>query len=70
MSFVQRELFRISAELSKWQEGSDEYRSLYAAQQSLAWALEPNGFKAPYAMIMGTREGIVDYPVLSSPCPS
>ena len=56
MGFVQRELDRISAALVEGPEAND-YASLYAAQQALAWALEPTGIKAPFAMIRGTQEG-------------
>jgi hypothetical protein len=65
MSFVTRELDRISARLldpALLPEG--EYERLYAAQQALSWALEPIGFKSPYDMI--TR-GI---PKGSEGCPS
>lgn len=55
MSFVQRELDRIGAALRAAQPGP-RYAELYAAQQALAWAAEPNGFASPYNMITGTRE--------------
>ena len=53
MSFIQRELDRIERALAE-PRATDEYSRLYAAQQALAWALEPKGFKAPYDMVMGT----------------
>jgi hypothetical protein len=40
MGFIERELRRIS------------YRQLYAAQQALVWALDPDGFRAPYETIL------------------
>jgi hypothetical protein len=65
MSFIQRELNRISAALLD--PLSANYDQLYAAQQALSWALEPNGFKSPYDTIKGTPEGVGD--CLSSSCP-
>jgi len=62
MSFIQRELDRIAIALNK-QTAGDEYERLYAAQQALSWALEPGGFKSPYAEIMGIQEGSEDYSV-------
>lgn len=59
MSFVQRELDRIFAALASQAETSD-YDSLYAAQQALAWALEPTGIKSPFSMIRGTQEAKED----------
>lgn len=50
MSFIQRELDRIAEELRKNPNG-EHYAELYAAQQALSWALEPGGFRGPYAMI-------------------
>lgn len=37
-----------------------EHAALYAAQQALAWAMNPQGFASPYAMITGIREGSED----------
>lgn len=59
MSFIQRELDQIGVALRKTQEVG-AYDRLYAAQQALSWALDPSGFKAPYAAIMGTLEGLED----------
>ena len=59
MGFVQRELDRISKALAEASNG-DRYTELYAAQQALAWALEPDAFKAPYSTITGTLEERVD----------
>lgn len=53
MSFLQRELDRIG-EVLRSPQSSNRYAELYAAQQTLVWALEPTGFKAPYDMIVGT----------------
>lgn len=54
MSFVQRELDRINAALNHAGEASPLHAQLYAAQQALAWALEPVGVKPPLDMITGT----------------
>lgn len=59
MGFVERELLRINTAIAKLDEGRD-YDRLYAAQQALAWALEPTGAKSPYAMIMGIHEDSTD----------
>ncbi|MEO8244580.1 MAG: hypothetical protein ABI832_19980 [bacterium] len=59
MGFIQRELDRISAALSRNAE-SLGYDALYAAQQALAWVLEPTGIKPPLSMIMGTQEATED----------
>jgi hypothetical protein len=33
---------------------------LYAAKQALKWAQQPESFKSPFDMIMGTRPNSVD----------
>ncbi len=66
MSFIQRELDRIHASLGTERDNA-KYAALYAAQQALAWALEPGGFKAPYSSIMGIQEEPKDY--RAEPCP-
>ncbi len=59
MSFIKRELDRIRhvlCDLSK----HNRYDELYAAQQALAWASEPNGYASPMKMITdipGDSEG-------------
>jgi len=68
MSFIKRELDRISVALSD--PCAPDYEQLYAAQQALAWALEPTGYKSPYDAIRGTREDSADCPLLSCPLPS
>ena len=57
MSFIQREIDRIRADIIS---GAGDRASLYAAQQALEWVLEPGGIKSPYAMIMGTQAGSAD----------
>jgi hypothetical protein len=64
MSFIQRELDRINAALHepRFVDGTEEYRQLYAAQQALSWALDPEIFKAPYETIIGTLGDSEDCP--------
>ena len=69
MSFIQREISKISFALRHTHDGLC-YRELYAAQQALEWALEPDGTRSPYRMIMGTHEGLTGYPVESNPASS
>ena len=56
MSFIQRELDRIGDALRSNPQAND-YDRLYAAQQALAWASDPQGFRPPFASIRGTQEG-------------
>ncbi len=58
MSFIQRELDRLNAAIIPDKPNQDR---LYAAQQALAWALEPSGIKLPYEMITGILVGSEDY---------
>jgi hypothetical protein len=48
--FIQRELDRIAGALRR-APSPECHQRLYAAQQALSWALEPNGFAAPYDVI-------------------
>lgn len=59
MSFVSRELEKLSRALQSEPQGN-HYEKLYAAQQALSWAMEPQGFKAPTVMIMDTQQGLED----------
>lgn len=54
MSFIQRELDRISAALRENPQSND-YDRLYAAQQALSWATDPNGFASPMKHIRGIQ---------------
>lgn len=62
MSFIQREIDRIRADIVS---GRGPERELYAAQQALEWALEPGGIKAPYEMIMGIQGDSRGYSALA-----
>jgi hypothetical protein len=55
MSFVQRELDRIG-EAIRHSNPVPRYDELYAAQQALLWALEPETYKAPYDMLASTND--------------
>jgi hypothetical protein len=54
MSFMQRELHKIREALLR-ESDKATYDRLYAAQQALAWASEPDGFRAPFNSIMGIQ---------------
>ena len=59
MSFIQRELDRISTALRENPQSND-YDLLYAAQQALSWAADPDGFASPMKQIRGIQEGSGD----------
>ncbi len=67
MSFVARELDRITGRLRQPDIPADQYERLYAAQQALSWALEPEGFRSPYDAIVGTPVSSEGYSELSCP---
>lgn len=50
VGFVARELERLSVALREPQP-PDRYVELYAAQQALSWALDPENFQAPTVTI-------------------
>jgi len=62
MGFIQREIDRLRIELTDSSHGP-HYAELYAVQQALSWATEPDGFRAPFDMVMGT-------PLKTEDCPS
>lgn len=53
MSFIQREIDKLSAELAKTEIDTPEHTALHAAQQALSWALEPHAYASPYGMLTG-----------------
>lgn len=61
MDHISRELGKLGRALLSERDGARR-EELYAAQQALAWSLDPHGLKAPCRMIMGTQEGSEDYP--------
>ena len=56
MSFIQRELARISEGMERSHNEPEKRREFYAAQQALSWALDPDAFRAPYETVTGTQE--------------
>lgn len=69
MSFIQRELDMIARQLSTEEVDSPVWKALYAAQQALAWALDPQAVKSPYRMIMGIPADSGDYYAGNCPPP-
>lgn len=69
MSFLQRELDRLQGALLD-PSNRDRYSELYAAQQALAWALEPGGYASPTRLLMGILEDLEDCSVHRHPLPS
>lgn len=67
--FVQRELDRIAIALRR-APNPECYARLYAAQQALSWALEPDGFKSPYEAITGIPANSADCLAYQSPLSS
>jgi hypothetical protein len=65
MSFIQREINKIRSELIE--SRGQHYNELYAAQQALEWALEPDGIRSPYAMILDILEETEDCSGLPHP---
>lgn len=68
MGFVQREIDRLNAEIAKVSDGNRQ-AELYAAQQALSWALDPDGFRSPYDMLMGIPVNSEDCQAEPRPAP-
>lgn len=66
MSFVQRELDHIRGALLDPQQ-VERHAELYAAQQALSWALDPEGAKSPFQMLTDTPAGSEDCSERSRP---
>lgn len=66
MGFLEREADRVRSALLKAPPGA-EYDRLYAVQQTLAWAGDPQGFKNPYDLVKGTPAGSEDCSERSRP---
>jgi hypothetical protein len=54
MSFLLREFNRLGSALHE-QENANKYDLLYAAQQAIAWASDPDAYKSPFVMITGIQ---------------
>ncbi len=66
MSFIQRELDRISSALREDPQSND-YDRLYAAQQALSWASDPGRFASPMKHIRGIQEDSEDCSAVPRP---
>lgn len=55
IGFIQRELERISLALNQDNIGTERQGRLYAVQQALSWAVDPDMFRSPYAWATGTQ---------------
>ena len=53
MSFLQREYDRIGEALRD-QKNANKHDLLYAAQQAIAWASDPEAYKSPLTLITST----------------
>lgn len=58
MGMIARELELLGRTLRDDPNG--RYDELYAAQQALAWALDPHAFRSPVVMLTGTQAGSTD----------
>jgi len=47
---------KIEIALNSGDLSQDAYVQLHAAQQALAWALDPTGYKSPYNAIRGVED--------------
>lgn len=56
MKHIESELERIRSRLARYPDPF-EHAGLYAAQQALCWAAQPEGFASPYETITGNVEG-------------
>lgn len=63
---ILEEAARLRTRLINEPDGA-RYAELYAAQQALSWALQPEGFAAPYEMLTGTPEGRAGCPAEPRP---
>lgn len=60
MKHIQTELDRISERLRSHPH-PNEHAGLFAAQQALEWARNPNGFRSPFDTATGTQEAHKGY---------
>lgn len=68
MRYIRNELDRIQQAMQLPQL-PDRYCQLYAAQQALCWALEPDAFRAPCQTILEDRvQPLTDTPEGSEDC--
>lgn len=67
MSYIDREVQRLSSKFVELGADSPLAPQLRAAIQALSWVLEPQGVAAPLPMILGTQEVPKDYSVHNHP---
>ena len=66
MEHIERELRLIEKRLAGYPDPF-EHAGLYAAQQALCWAAQPDNFASPYAVIVGSEAGSKDCSAGSRP---
>lgn len=66
MAHIEQELARIRGRLAAYPDPF-EHAGLYAAQQALSWAAQPEMFKSPFSLVTGTPQEPADYPAHNSP---
>lgn len=59
MSFLQREFTRLNEALRD-ESLSEKKELLYAAQQAIAWALDPLAYRSPFRFITGSSASSED----------
>ena len=69
MGFLEREFGRLQTALRE-QENANKYDLLYAAQQAIAWASDPDAYKSPSVMLTGIQGETKDCPSSSNPAGS
>ena len=61
MGFIERELARLHKALDG-AAGNPRQPEIYAAQQALCWALDPQAYASPFNFVTGTQGGLEGYP--------
>lgn len=69
MEHVHAELRRIESRLAAYPDPF-HHAGLYAAQQALVWALQPEAFASPVATVLGSEEASEGCLAESHPLPS
>jgi hypothetical protein len=68
MSHIENELQRIEGRLAASPDAF-EHAGLYAAQQALRWAAQPDDYASPFAVVTRSAEGATDCSARSRPGP-
>jgi hypothetical protein len=69
MDHIQAELRRIESRLAAYPDPF-HHAGLYAAQQALVWALQPDAFASPLTTVLGSVEDSASCSAESRPLPS